>query len=721
MRRRRRASVLPPGFLEAVERRVGARGWSIDPERIGPHAAEPWGTARGHSPLLLRPATTAEVAAVLELCHGAGVPVVPQGGNTGLVGAGVPDRSGRLAVLSLGRLNRIRALDPLNDTITVEAGCVLETVQQAAAEVNRLFPLALGAQGSCQIGGNLSTNAGGINVLRYGMARALVLGLEVVLADGRIWDGLRVLAQGQHRLRPEAAVHRRRRHARRDHRGRAAAAAAAARAPDRLARRCPRPQAAVALLGLVRERLGETVSSFELLAGGCVELVLRYLPGARAPLARPAPWYVLAEVAWSLEGGLGAELERVLEDALARGLITDGVIAKSEAERRALWALRENPTEAMAHEGLVLRHDIAVPVSRVPDLIEQGAAALAAAVPGVRIMPFGHLGDGNIHYNLLQPAGMAADAFRARAEQVQGLVFDVVAGLGGSISAEHGIGRLKRAELAARKSAARARADARAQGRARPQGHPEPRRGALTPTLRRPDDGETAMTATRRRSTTSASSSSTWPTSRGSAACRASRRRPPTWSTRSSRRPAGSRSTSSLPLNAAGDRQRARLENGVVRTPDGFKEAYRKFVEGGWHGLQLPTEWGGQGLPWTVATAVWEMWNSANLVVLPLPDPDPGRRRAAAPARHRGAAPALSAQARERRVDRHHVPDRAAGRLRRRRAPDPGGARGRPLPDPRHQDLHHLRRARPTPRTRSTWCSRAPRARPPARAASRCS
>jgi FAD/FMN-containing dehydrogenase len=442
--------VLPPGFLEAVERRVGARGLSIDPERIGPHAAEPWGTARGHSPLLLRPATTAEVAALLELCHAEGVPVVPQGGNTGLVGAGVPDASGRLAILSLGRLNRIRALDPLNDTITVEAGCVLESVQQAAAEVDRLFPLALGAQGSCQIGGNLSSNAGGINVLRYGMARALVLGLEVVLADGRIWDGLRALRKDntgydlkQMFIGAEGTLG-------------VITAAVLRLLPQPRERQTAwlgvaSPKAAVALLGLMRERLGETVSSFELLSGGCVELVLRYLPGTRAPLARAAPWYVLAEVAWSLADGLGAELERVLEEALARGLIADGVIAKSEAERRALWALRENPTEAMAREGLVLRHDIAVPVSRVPELIEQGAAALATTLPGVRIIPFGHLGDGNIHYNLLQPAGMSGDDFRARAEPVQRLVFDVVAGLGGSISAEHGIGRLKRAELAARK------------------------------------------------------------------------------------------------------------------------------------------------------------------------------------------------------------------------------------------------------------------------------
>jgi FAD/FMN-containing dehydrogenase len=446
------SSVLPPGFLEAIDRRVGPRGWSVDPERIGPHAAEQWGTARGHSPLLLRPATTAEVAGLLELCHDAGVRVVPQGGNTGLVGAGVPDGSGRLAVLSLARLNRVRAVDPLNDTITVEAGCVLETVQQAAAEVNRLFPLALGAQGSCQIGGNLSSNAGGINVLRYGMARALVLGLEVVLADGRIWDGLRGLRKDntgydlkQLFIGAEGTL--------------GVITAAVLRLWPRPHERqtawlaVPSPTAAVALLGLVRERLGETVSSFELLSGGCVDLVLRYLPGARAPLARPAPWYVLAEVGWSLADGLGAELERVLEAALARGLITDSVIAKNEAERRALWALRENPTEAMAREGLVLRHDIAVPVSRVPELIEQGAAALMAAMPGVRIMPFGHLGDGNIHYNLLQPAGMPGDDFRAQTEEVQRLVFDVVAALGGSISAEHGIGRLKRAELAARKSA----------------------------------------------------------------------------------------------------------------------------------------------------------------------------------------------------------------------------------------------------------------------------
>jgi FAD/FMN-containing dehydrogenase len=445
-------AVLPAGFLEELDRRVGPRGWSIDPERIGPHAAEQWGTAHGHAALLLRPATTREVALLLELCHAENLPVVPQGGNTGLVGAGVPDRSGRLAVLSLGRLNRIREVDPLNDTIMVEAGCVLETVQQAAAEVNRLFPLSLGAQGSCQIGGNLSSNAGGVNVLRYGMARALVLGLEVVLADGRVWNGLRALRKDntgydlkQLFIGAEGTL--------------GVITAAVLRLLPRPRERqtawlaVASPAAAVALLALFRERLGETVSSFELMAGGTVDLVLRYLPGARSPLSRKAPWYVLAEVAWSLAEGLGPQLERLLEDAMTRGLVADGVIAASEAQRQALWALRENPTEAMAREGLVLRHDVAVPVSRVPDLIEQGAAALERAVPGVRILPFGHVGDGNIHYNLLQPAAMAADDFRRRAEEVQGVVFDLVAALGGSISAEHGIGRLKRAELARRKSA----------------------------------------------------------------------------------------------------------------------------------------------------------------------------------------------------------------------------------------------------------------------------
>jgi len=445
------AASFPEGFLAELDRRVGARGWSVDPERVAPHLAEPWGAAHGESALLLRPGTTAEVAEVLRLCSETNVPVVPQGGNTGLVGAGVPDASGRLAVLSLSRLDRIREVDPLNDTITVEAGCVLETVQDAAAEVNRLFPLSLGAQGSCQIGGNLSSNAGGVNVLRYGMARALVLGLEVVLADGRVWDGLRALRKDntgydlkQLFIGAEGTL--------------GVITAAVLRLVPRPRERqtawlgVPSPRAAVELLALFRERLGETISSFELMSGPGVDLVVQYLPGARQPLARPAPWYVLAEVAWALEEGLAERLEAVLAAGLERGLIQDGVLAASEAQRQAIWNLRENPTEAMAREGAVLRHDIAVPVSRVPELIERGAEDFERTVSGVRIMPFGHVGDGNIHYNLLQPKGMSAEQFFGLKDAVQRQVFDLVEALGGSISAEHGIGRLKRAELAARKS-----------------------------------------------------------------------------------------------------------------------------------------------------------------------------------------------------------------------------------------------------------------------------
>ena len=329
---------------------------------------------------------------------------------------------------------------------------MLEAVQEAALEADRLFPLSLGAQGSCQIGGNLSSNAGGVNVLRYGMARSLVLGLEVVLADGRVWDGLRALRKDntgydlkQLFIGAEGTLG-------------VITAAVLRLLPLPRERQTAwlavaSPRAAVELLALFRARLGETVSSFELLAGDCVDLVLRYLPGARAPLARRAPWYVLAEVAWSLAEGLGAQLEQVLEEALRRGLIQDGVDRRERGPAQGAVGAAREPDRSDGARGLVLRHDIAVPVSRVPDLIERAGAELARAVPGVRIMPFGHVGDGNIHYNLLQPADMSGAAFHARRDEVQRLVFDVVEALGGSISAEHGIGRLKRAELARRKPA----------------------------------------------------------------------------------------------------------------------------------------------------------------------------------------------------------------------------------------------------------------------------
>ena len=441
---------LPDGFLAAVDQLTGPRGWSSDPEKIAPHARETWGIGVGRASLLLRPADVREVSGVLALCHRFGIQVVPQGGNTGLVGAGIPDDTGKLVVLSLARLNRIRSVDPIGDTLTAEAGVVLETVQNAAADVDRLFPLALSAQGTCQIGGNLSSNAGGVNVLRYGMARNLVLGLEVVLADGEIWDGLRALrkdntgydlkhifigAEGTLGVMTAAVLR----------------LFPKPRETQTVWLAVASPKAAVDLLTFCRERLGETISSFELMADRVVREVLSYLPDGRSPLKKPTAWHVLMEASWSLEEGLADRLQAVLAAAMDRGLVTDGMMATSEHQRRALWLIRESPTDAFAQAGLVLRHDVSVPVAAVPTLIENGERCFSDMIPGVHVVPFGHVGDGNIHFNLLQPDSMAADDFRAMKDQVQEQMFDLVSDLGGSISAEHGIGRLKRDELAKRK------------------------------------------------------------------------------------------------------------------------------------------------------------------------------------------------------------------------------------------------------------------------------
>lgn len=445
-------STFPDGFLHVVDRLIGPRGWTTDPEKIGPYARETWGIGRGLAFLVLRPADVQEVSGLLKLCHHYGVQVVPQGGNTGLVGGGIPDSSGRLAILSLARLNKIRAIDPIGDTITVEAGVLLETVQTRAFEVDRLFPLALSAQGTCQIGGNLSSNAGGVNVLRYGMARSLVLGLEVVLADGQIWNGLRALRKDntgydlkQMFIGAEGTL------------GVITAAVLRLFPKPRETQTAwlavPSPRAAVDLLTFCRERLGDTISSFELMADRVIEEVLNYLPDGRPPLTKPTPWHILMEVAWSLEDGLADRLQAVLAAAMDLGLVTDGMMATNEHQRKALWLIRESPTDAFAQAGVVLRHDVSVPVSKVPTLIENGENWFSHTIPGVRIISFGHVGDGNIHFNLLQPENMAAEDFHGMKNQVQKEVFDIVEKLGGSISAEHGIGRLKRAELARRKPA----------------------------------------------------------------------------------------------------------------------------------------------------------------------------------------------------------------------------------------------------------------------------
>ncbi|MGH1481497.1 MAG: FAD-binding oxidoreductase [Geminicoccales bacterium] len=443
-------STLPDGFLDAIDRLAGPRGWTTDQAKIGPHARESWGIGRGQAPLVLKPSNVQEVSGILALCLRHGVQVVPQGGNTGLVGGGIPDATGRLAILSLAKLNEIRDVDPIGDTITVEAGVALETVQNMAEEVDRLFPLALSAQGTCQIGGNLSSNAGGVNVLRYGMARNLVLGLEVVLADGRIWDGLRALRKDntgydlkQMFIGAEGTL------------GVITAAVLRLFPKPREIQTAwlavPSPQHAVDLLAFCRERLGDTISSFELMADEVISGILDYLPDGRPPLSKPTPWHILMEVAWSLEEGLADRLQSVLAAAMEKGLLTDGMMATSEHQRKALWLIRESPTDAFAQAGVVLRHDVSVPIKEVPRLIERGKAWFEQRIQGVHVIAFGHVGDGNIHFNLLQPESMAAEDFRAMKDQVQKEVFDLVEDLGGSISAEHGIGRLKRDELAKRK------------------------------------------------------------------------------------------------------------------------------------------------------------------------------------------------------------------------------------------------------------------------------
>jgi FAD/FMN-containing dehydrogenase len=386
---------------------------------------------------VVRPASTLEVSKVVALCAAEGIAVVPQGGNTGLVGGSVPTGARREIVLALGRMNRIRALDALNDTVTVEAGCVLAAVQDAADQAGRLFPLSLAAEGSCQIGGNLSTNAGGVNVLRYGNAREQVLGLEVVLPDGRIWDGLRGLRKDntgydlkQIFLGAEGTL------------GVITAAVLrlypkpAASATAWIAVRSPRD--AVELLAALRERLGERISAFELVSRACLEAVLRHARDLKDPLPAPHPWYVLAQLA---DSGATAELEERAAEALGG---REAVLAQSGEQARSLWRIRETIPEAQFAN---VKHDISLPISRIPDFVERAGRALREAYPGTEIYCFGHVGDGNLHYNV-GPQRLLEE--RASVSRV---VYDEVERLRGSISAEHGLGQLKREEIRAHKPA----------------------------------------------------------------------------------------------------------------------------------------------------------------------------------------------------------------------------------------------------------------------------
>ena len=445
----------PPAsdLLAAIKAAVGPQGWTDEPEAMAPQLTDQRGRYHGRAALLVRPDSTAAVAEVVRLCAGAGVPIVPQGGNTGLVGGATPSDSGGEILLCLSRLNRIRAIDPLNYTMTVEAGCILQQVQEAAAAAGRLLPLSLGAEGSCQIGGNLSTNAGGIAVLRYGNARELVLGLEVVLPDGRVWDGLRALRKDntgydlkQLFIGAEGTL------------GIITAA---------VLKLFPKPHeritaftalsdlpATLDLLARCRAASGDAITSFELIPRIGIELALRHVAGTVDPLRHPAPHYLLIELTATMpDSGLRAALEQTLAAALEDGLILDATIAESGEQARRLWHLREAIVQAQRFEGGGIKHDISVPISRIPDFVDRATEAMEQALPGIRPVVFGHLGDGNLHFNLCRPTGMDPDAFLARRPELTPIVHDIAASLGGSISAEHGLGRLKRDEIARYKSA----------------------------------------------------------------------------------------------------------------------------------------------------------------------------------------------------------------------------------------------------------------------------
>ncbi|HET7546724.1 MAG TPA: FAD-binding oxidoreductase [Usitatibacter sp.] len=431
---------------------VGERGL-VAPSEEAPFLVDWRGQYHGKAAAVVRPASTEEVSRVVALLAAEGIAIVPQGGNTSLCGASVPDASGTQVVVNLSRMNRVRAVDTDNNTMTVEAGCVLASLQQEADRHGRLFPLSLGAEGSCEIGGNLSTNAGGTGVLRYGNTRDLVLGLEVVLADGRVWDGLRGLRKDntgydlkQLFVGAEGTL------------GIITAAVLklfpkpAAQATAFVA--VESPAAAVTLLGKLRARCGERISGYELLARVCLDLVLRHMPGTSDPLRERHPWYVLVELSDSGDTAtLHALLQSALEDAAQAGLALDAALAASEAQRMALWKIREDVSEAQKLDGPSIKHDVSVPVSRIAEFIARTDAALQERFPGIRIVAFGHVGDGNVHYNCGNAERQAAEAFFAQAPEVNHVVYDIVASLGGSISAEHGLGALKREEIARYKGA----------------------------------------------------------------------------------------------------------------------------------------------------------------------------------------------------------------------------------------------------------------------------
>ena len=427
---------------------LGEGGWGEDPDRIGAKLAEWRDRWNGSTPLLALPNSTEQVAAVVGICFEAGAPITIQGGNTGLVGGQIPQGE---ILLSTERLRAVREVDIYDDVLIAEAGVTLAAVHEAAAEVRRRFPVGLASEGSASVGGIISTNAGGTQVLRYGMVRNQILGLEAVMPNGEIWNGLKRLRKDntgydlkQLLIGGEGTL--------------GVVTAAALKLYPMLASRAvaligvPDPAAAMKLLARAREETGGGVEAFELLSRPGLEFVLRHIPGMRDPMDTPHPWYVLAEFASGEPDAAEASMERFLTAGFEDELIADAAVAQTETQAKALWALRENMSAAQRPEGASWKHDVSVPVSKVPEFMEVATRAVLELAPGARVVAFGHMGDGNIHYNVSRPAGGDDATFSALRAEGSRRVHDIVAAFGGSISAEHGLGVAKTAEAERYKS-----------------------------------------------------------------------------------------------------------------------------------------------------------------------------------------------------------------------------------------------------------------------------
>jgi FAD/FMN-containing dehydrogenase len=439
---------VPADVLSRLKAVLGENGWSQDPQRLAPKLLEWRDRWSGVTPFLALPKSTAEVSAVVGVCAEAGVPITPQGGNTGLVGGQIPQGE---ILLSTERMRAIRDIDAFDDVIVAEAGVTLAAVHEAALERGRRFPLGLASEGSATIGGVVSTNAGGTAVLRYGTTRDLVLGLEAVLPNGEVWNGLKRLRKDntgydlkQLLIGAEGTL--------------GVVTAASLKLFPILVSRATAiaavddPAAAIRLLVRAKEEAGGAVEAFELMGRRGVEFVLKNIPDQRDPLAQPHPWYVLIEIASGEPGTAEAALERLLAKGLEEGLVRDAAVAQTDAQAKALWSIRENQSAGQKPEGATWKHDVSVPVSKVAAFIGEATAAMEALVPGCRVTAFGHVGDGNIHYDVIRPDGAPDAPHAARREEGSRIVHDIVAGMGGSISAEHGLGMMKTEEARRYKS-----------------------------------------------------------------------------------------------------------------------------------------------------------------------------------------------------------------------------------------------------------------------------